>query len=116
VPSREWSLRIQDILTSVTEILQRTEAMTLEDFQQNQTIKKAVLYDFVIIGEASRNVPVAIQSKYRNIPWRLMGNMRNVMAHEYFQVDLEIIWHTIQNSFPTLMLQLQELIEQERIN
>jgi uncharacterized protein with HEPN domain len=42
VPSREWSLRIQDILTSVTEILQRTEGITLEDFQQNQTIQKAI--------------------------------------------------------------------------
>ncbi len=103
-------------MTSVTEILQRTAGITLEDFQQNQTIKKAVLYDFVVIGEASRNVPVAIQSKYRNIPWRLMGNMRNVMAHEYFQVNLKIIWNTIQDSFPTLVLQLQELVEQEGIN
>lgn len=55
VPSRDWQLRIQDILQSIAEILQRTEGMEVEDFMANRTIIKAVLYDFGIIGEAARN-------------------------------------------------------------
>jgi len=55
VPSRDWQLRIQDILQSIAEILQRTEGMEFEDFMANRTIIKAVLYDFGIIGEAARN-------------------------------------------------------------
>ncbi|KAB8316751.1 DUF86 domain-containing protein [Tolypothrix campylonemoides VB511288] len=115
MPSREWQLRIQDIIASATAIIERTDGMTFEDFQVNQTITKAVLYDFVIIGEATRNVPVAIVSRYPEIPWRLMGNMRNVMTHEYFQVDLEIIWNTIKSSLPSLIPQIQDLIEREGI-
>ncbi|NEQ19718.1 MAG: DUF86 domain-containing protein [Microcoleus sp. SIO2G3] len=116
MPSREWQLRIKDIMASATAIIERTAGMTFEDFQVNQTITKAVLYDFVIIGEATRNVPVAIVSRYPEIPWRLMGNMRNVMTHEYFQVDLEIIWNTIKSSLPSLIPQIQDLIEREGIS
>lgn len=113
MPSRDWRQRIQDILQSIAEILQRTAGMEFEDFRADSTIVKAVLYDFGIIGEAARNIPVDIQSRYPQIPWRLMGDMRNVMFHEYFQVELEIVWRAIQNNLPSLALQLQELLERE---
>ena len=113
MPSREWQLRIHDILASATEILERTVGMTFEDFAADRTIVKAVLYDFFIIGEATRNVPSAIQARYPQIPWRLMGDMRNVMAHEYFQVNLQIVWDGIQNELPPLVLQLQDLQKRE---
>jgi len=54
VPSRDWRLRLQDILQSITGIEQRTANITFEEFQNNETLVKAVLYDFVVIGEASR--------------------------------------------------------------
>lgn len=113
MPSRDWRQRIQDILQSIAEILQRTAGMEFEDFRADSTIVQAVLYDFGIIGEAARNIPVDIQSRYPQIPWRLMGDMRNVMFHEYFQVELEIVWRAIGNNLPSLALQLQELLERE---
>jgi uncharacterized protein with HEPN domain len=64
MPSRNWQLRIRDILRSIDVILQRTSNMTFEDFVANETVIKAVLYDFGIIGEASRNIPRDIQFKY----------------------------------------------------
>ena len=68
MPSRDWRLRIQDILESITEIERCTRGMTFEEFAKNQTIVKATLYDFIIIGEATRNVPNEIQSRYTLIP------------------------------------------------
>ena len=88
MPSRDWRLRLQDILESISEIEQRTKGMTFEEFANNQTTVKAVLQDLIIIGEATRNIPKEIQSRYTLIPWRLMGGMRNVATHEYFQVNL----------------------------
>jgi uncharacterized protein with HEPN domain len=91
MPSRDWWLRIQDMLQSIDDILQRTAEMEFEDFEANRTVIKAVLYDFGIIGEASRNIPSDVRSRYPQIPWRLMADMRNVIFHEYFQVELEIV-------------------------
>ena len=89
--------------------------MNFADFQNNDTIVKAVLYDFLIIGEAATNIPIEIQSRYPKISWRILGDMRNVMAHEYFQVNLKIVWNTVKNNLPELILQLESLIENERI-
>nr|WP_242034860.1 DUF86 domain-containing protein [Dolichospermum sp. FACHB-1091] len=113
VPFRDWRLRVQDIVLSINEIEQRTRDITFEEFAKNQTIVKAVLYDFVVIGEAARNVPNDIQLSYPLIPWRLMGGMRNVVTHEYFQVDLSRIWVTIQNDLSPLLPQLQKILERE---
>ncbi|BAY03103.1 DUF86 domain-containing protein [Anabaena sp. CCAP 1446/1C] len=66
-----------------------------------------------MIGEASRNIPNEIQSRYPLIPWRLMGGMRNVVTQEYFQVDLNRVWETIQNDLPSLVPHLQEVLERE---
>ena len=113
MPSRDWRILLQDILESITEIEQRTKGMTFEEFAKNRTTVKAVLQDFIIIGEATRNVPKEIQSRYPLIPWRLMGGMRNVATHEYFQVNLSRVWATIQEDLLTLVPQLQEVLESE---
>lgn len=109
MPFRDWRLRLQDILESISEIEQRTKGITFEQFAKNQTTVKAVLYDFIIIGEATRNVSKEIQSRYPLIPWRLMGGMRNVATHEYFQVNLSRVWATIQEDLPTLVPQQTEM-------
>jgi uncharacterized protein with HEPN domain len=113
VSSRDWKLRIQDMISSVNAIRQRIAGMTFEDLAGNETVAKAVFYDFAIIGEAARNIPDEIQARYPQIPWRLMGDARNVMIHEYFQVKLQIVWAIIQNDLPTLAIQLQDLLERE---
>ena len=111
--SRVWQLRVQDILDAITSIEQRTSGMTFENFAANETIVKSVLYDFIIIGEASANITEEIKSRYSQIPWRLMNDMRNIMAHEYFQVNLMLTWRTIQKNLPSLKLQLLDLVESE---
>ncbi|MFB2934850.1 DUF86 domain-containing protein [Aerosakkonemataceae cyanobacterium BLCC-F154] len=113
MPFRNWQLRIQDIINALHSIQHCTVGMSFEEFEQNEMLIKAILYDFVVIGEAAINIPSEVQSRYPQIPWRLMGDMRNVIAHEYFQVNLRIIWNTIQNNLPSLVNLLQELIQRE---
>ncbi len=114
--SRAWDLRIQDILDSINAIANRLERLTFEDLVANETIAKAVLYDFVIIGEASANLPDSLQQKYPDIPWDAIVSMRNRVAHEYFRVSLEIVWDTYIDDFEVLRQQLEYLLQQEQQN
>ncbi|MBD2159735.1 hypothetical protein AMR42_08970 [Limnothrix sp. PR1529] len=107
--SRSAKERIQDILSAIDSIQSRTAGISFDQFSQNETIVKAVLYDLIIIGEAAINIPADIQASAPEIPWRLMGDMRNIMAHEYFQISLRITWSTIQNNLPILIDPLQQL-------
>ncbi len=100
---------------AIAAIQRRTAGMTWAEFESNETIIRAVLFDFVVIGEATRNIPADIQSYASQLPWRQMGDMRNLIAHEYFQVDPQIVWDGIQNDLPPLIPQLQQLLESESI-
>lgn len=108
--SRAWHLRVQDILIAIAAIQRHTANITFGKFIANEVLVQAVLYNYIIIGEATRNIPREIQTFAPEIPWRVMGDMRNVMAHEYFRVNLEIVWDGIQTDLPPLVPQLQELL------
>ena len=72
-----------------------------------------ILYNFTIVGEASVHIPDSIQSRYPQIPWRSMRGMRNVMVHEYFQVNLDRMWRTIDEDLPSVVPMLETLLQQE---
>ncbi len=82
--SRSAKERIQDILNAIDSIQCRTTGTSFDQFSQDETIVKAVLYDLIVIGEASINIPADVQALAPELPWRLMSDMRNIMAHEYF--------------------------------
>ena len=107
--SRDWRLRVQDILQAAQDIADFTEGLSFEDFQNNKMLVQSVLYNFVIIGEAAANIPDEIKAVHPEIPWRIMADMRNVMAHEYFQVSLAVVWQTLQRSLPPVIVRLKNL-------
>ena len=111
--SRDWRLRVKDILNAISSIQESTANMTFEEFVAEEIIVKAVLSDFIVMGEAARNIPTEVQARYPQIAWLPMRDMRNVMTHEYFQVDLEIVWDSIQSDLSPLASQLQNLLESE---
>ncbi|HAA33013.1 MAG TPA: DUF86 domain-containing protein [Cyanobacteria bacterium UBA8553] len=111
MPSRSWLNRIRDILNAIDEIQGFTEDMTIEDFQADPRTVKAVLYNMAILGEAARNLPSEVEELYPEIPWVDVRGIRNVEIHEYFQVNLEIIWQTIQEDLVPLASSLSKLLE-----
>jgi uncharacterized protein with HEPN domain len=111
VPSRDWKIRITDILQAIIEILELTEGMTVAQFSRDTRTVKAVLYNFAVIGEAARHVPIEVREAWPAVPWREMGDMRNVVIHEYFGVDPEILWETIRQELSPLTPQLKEILK-----
>lgn len=101
------------MLNTISSIQQRTAGISFEEFAQDETLIKAVLYDFIVIGEAAINISPNVQAQYPQVSWRLISDMRNVIAHEYFQVNLRIVWNTAQNNLPPLVTQLQALLNAE---
>ena len=74
----------------------------------------AVLYNLEIIGEAVKNIPAPMRKKYSHVEWRKMAGLRDIVAHEYFGVSLEIVWGVIKNNLPMLKEQIEgTLIEIE---
>ncbi len=74
----------------------------------------AVARNFEIIGEASSHVPENIQDQYPQLPWFKMKAMRNIIAHEYFRIDLSIMWETAQVDLPKLLSPIQKILSELR--
>lgn len=104
-------LFLQDILTSIEKIEDFTKNFTFEQFTNDEKTIEAVVRKLEIIGEAARNLPQETRDKYPEIPWEKMVSMRNKVLHEYFGVDEEILWKTINENLSPLKDQLKSLPE-----
>ncbi|NOU19544.1 MAG: DUF86 domain-containing protein [Bacteroidales bacterium] len=111
---RQYDFYLEDILTSMLRINEYIGEREFLEFKQNYMIVDAVVRNFEIIGEASKNVPEEIQKKYPEIPWKKMYGLRNLISHEYFGIDYEMIWQIATANLPQNVIDLQKIIESEK--
>lgn len=101
---------IQDILDSIDEIYVFIGGMSREEFLNDSKTVKAVLRNLEIVGEAAKKTPPPLRDKYPDIPWKKMAGLRDKLIHEYFGVDLEIIWQLIKEELPGILHPVQEML------
>lgn len=82
--------------------------LTRESFAQDTMRIDAVVRNLEIIGEAAKMIPESIRVEYPNIEWRKIAGLRDILAHHYFEVDLDIVWDVVQNKLPELERDLSE--------
>lgn len=112
--NRDYSLYLDDMLTSMLRIEEYIGDMEFQKFKMSYMIIDAIIRNFEIIGEASKNVPFEIKNKYPEIPWKKMYGLRNLIAHEYFGIDYEMIWEISKNNLPQNSIDLRRIIEKEK--
>ncbi len=89
-----------------------TEGMTPADFMQDKRTQQAVVMSLIVLGEAATKVMDQFPdfaASHTEIPWRNMRGMRNRIAHGYFDINLEVVWDTVQTALPALKNQLDGL-------
>lgn len=85
------------------------EGLTKEDFFADKRSQQAVIMSFIIIGEAATKAMdgyAKFTQAHPEVPWPSMRNMRNRMAHGYFDINLDVVWETVQEWLPALLRQL----------
>jgi len=107
---REWRLFVEDVLESIDLIEDYVKGMDFDEFKKDRKTVDAVVRNFEIIGEASRNIPEEIRNKYPDIDWKGMIGLRNRIAHEYFGVSSAIIWNILKNELPLLKEKIKRIL------
>lgn len=105
---RTWQERIEDILTCARNIENFTAGMSFDAFMVVPKTIRVVTFEFTTIGEAARAIPEVIQEKHPEILWGKMQGIRNVLVHEYFRLDEEILWNASQEDIPPLIAALEK--------
>lgn len=102
-------LYLEDIRLSICSIEKYIKGMSFAEFSGDGRTIDAVVRNLEVLGEAANNVSKKNKEKYSQVPWKMMISMRNKVIHEYFGVDLEIVWKTIKTDLLELKKQLTEL-------
>jgi uncharacterized protein with HEPN domain len=91
-----------DILELIEQIERQTGGLTRETFLRDPDVQDATAYRLLAIGEAAKDLDEDLKSRYPHIPWRQILGLRNILAHEYFIRESEIIWETLKSGLPEL--------------
>ena len=111
---RNYLLYLEDILTASGKILAYVGDTAYADLMKDEMRLDAIIRNFEIIGEAAGRVPEDIKEKYSSIEWRKIADFRNVLAHEYFGIDFEIMWNIIKDKLPALHSGMKAILEKEK--
>jgi len=106
-------IRLQHMLDHAREAVSLIEGKKREDLDRERKLELALVRLVEVVGEAAARVSLDLQAKYPSIPWQQIVGMRNRLIHGYDQVDLNILWDTIEFDLPPLIAELEKIIESE---
>ena len=111
--SRDPLLFLEDIRESCAKIMRYTHDLSSEQFISDEKTIDAVVRNLAIIGEGVKKLPAALRKRYPDVEWRKIAGLRDMVVHEYFGIDEDIIWDIIQNKIPTLLQAVERIMTSE---
>lgn len=112
--SKDYGDYLNDIFNSICEIEEFVKGMTFNEFVSDRKTRNAVIRSIEVMGEAAKNIPESFRRKHPKVPWKKMAGMRDKLIHEYFGVDLEIVWQMIEDNLPVLKFSFIKICKELR--
>jgi uncharacterized protein with HEPN domain len=107
---RDARERLRDILEAIEKI-ERYSARGREDFITDELVQTWIVRHLQIIGEAARGVPADVRNLVPEIPWPKITGMRHVLVHDYFGIDLDLVWAVVEHELAPLRTGITQLLE-----
>jgi len=107
---QQW---LVDMLQAAQEILSFAEGFDRAALESDRRTCSAILYEIIVIGEAANRLSNTFRSRYSHIPWQSIVGMRNILVHQYDQVDVDIVWDAVSIDVPELIAILKPLLAEE---
>jgi uncharacterized protein with HEPN domain len=111
--SRNTTLLLGDILESARRIQRYTAGMHFQEFQNDEKTVDAVVRNFEIIGEAAGRLPAEFRAAQPDMDWQRLRGFRNRIVHDYFGVDVAIVWKIIESYLPELVATVENIHRQD---
>lgn len=111
---RDHRVYLKDILSSISKIEEYIGDFKLEDLIKDSMRVDAVVRNLEIIGEAAKHIPEDVKEMYSFVDWRKISGLRDILIHEYFGVDFDILWDIVKNKIPVLKKDTKKILELEK--
>ena len=102
--------RLRHMYDTACELMAHIKGRNKNDIYSDTMFAKAVLYSLLIIGEAASGISDEFKEKHKDVDWRRIVGMRNRLIHGYFDINLDIVWDTVNIHIPELIQQLEDIL------
>ena len=109
---RDYKVSLQDVLQSISDVVEFSAAMTLEQFRNDKKTVHAVVRNLEVIGEAIKRVPPQVRDRHPGVPWQRIAGLRDILIHHYFGIDVDIVWDIVQDKLPELKTRVEEILNE----
>jgi len=110
---REHDFFLKDILVAIRKIENYTGKLSYEEFLKDELRQDGVVKNLEVIGEAVKNIPQDIKNRKPEIEWKKIAGLRDILTHEYFGINFEIVWDVIMKKIPDLKKNVTDLLSEK---
>jgi len=108
---RDLRNRLQDILEAIAQI-EVEQRKGKAAFDASSLIQVWMVHHLMIIGEAVRSIDPTIRQRYPSVPWRQIAGMRNILVHDYFRINEDVVWETVDKHVPSLKAEIERILSE----
>jgi uncharacterized protein with HEPN domain len=112
---RSIELLIEDLWEAVGKVERYTDGLDHDRFVQDEKTIDSVVRNFEVIGEAAWKLPLEFRDRHSDVPWKKIIGLRHRIVHDYFDIDLEIIWQILERDIPSFKQNLLMIREKKNI-
>jgi uncharacterized protein with HEPN domain len=107
---RDFRVYLEDISGAIGKIRRYTQELSKQTFAADEKTLDAVVRNLEVIGEAVKQLPAEFRAREPNVDWQKIAGLRDVLIHQYFGIDVDILWDIIQNKLPSLEVSVRTLL------
>ena len=101
---------VLDILNAARSAIRFAEGISRSAFLDDEKTQSAVMHQLLVLGEAVKRLSPEFRDSHLQLPWKMMAGMRDKLVHEYDDVDMAIVWDTVQNDLPPIIATLERFL------
>ena len=102
---------LMDISTAIQQTLLYAQDINRNNLQEDDEKQAAILYRLIVIGEATKRLSNEFHEQHPTIPWRQMAGLRDVVIHDYDELDFDILWNVIHINLPDILPKIQATLK-----
>jgi len=109
---RDYRAYLEDILEAAGAAREFVAGMGKDELAKDRRTRDAVVRNLEIIGEAAKKLPAQTRRDHPEVEWKKIAGLRDILVHDYFGIDMDIVWDIVQNKLPVLVEQVQRILDE----